>query len=132
MPLELEHQAVGEPPLHPDERVEWVREYVREKPMFGPYRYQSMRVHRGDRLVVFEVELGPEIQFSGAHPINGYLGFEYSVGEACDIANEARYGRPEPEEPQDLVKNWFEQLDESRQQKTHRSVSGPDVRIERH
>lgn len=118
--------------LTTDERVEWILEGGREKPGFGLHRYQRILVRRGQMMCEFLKDLGPVFMFPNAAPVQAWLGGEYSVGEAMEIAERLREGKPpEDKEPVNLMQKYFEQADELNALRAHRSVSGPLLTIER-
>jgi hypothetical protein len=117
--------------LYTDEMVEWAQEYDKDKPMLGSHRYQKLSVIRGGALVEFVKELGPSSQFPGARPVNGYFGSVYSAGEVMDICERLREGKPEEEEPKDLMTLHLMALEEKQAARAHRSVSGPAITISR-
>lgn len=116
-----------------DERVEWIAEVEKDKPMFGTHRYQLIQVRRGQMLCDFVKDMGPSFLYANAPPMQqAWLGGQYSVGEAMEIADRMREHKPpEEREPTDLVDGYLRQQDEKRALRAHRSVSGPLVRIER-
>lgn len=132
--MSLDHVAIGSTQrgLHLDEKVWWLHEVVRNKPSWGPHRYQVLLVRRGEYEYRFEKDLGPELLYPGSSPFNFWAASEYSVGEALEIADRLREGKdPEPREPSDIVGDYVDQLEERKAQRAHRSVSGTAVTIQR-
>lgn len=118
--------------LRLDEKVWQLIETVRDKPRFGPHRYQIIWSRRGEQLVKFEKDLGPELLYPGASLFQFFCGNEYSVGEAMEIADRAREGKPpEEREPTDLLGEYKKELEEKEALRAHRSVSGPLLTVQR-
>ena len=117
----------------PDEKVWWLREWVRvdnRTPGALPVRMQSIAVNRNDSIAWFDRVMGLDAEISG-NLIQFWGGWEYSAAEACEIADRLRDGRPEQEEPSDLIGQYQRELDEKRNLVANRSIFGPDVRIQR-
>jgi len=120
--------------LHPDEPVWWLREMIRvdnKTPGAVPMRVQGIQVIRDDKPTWFTRVLGPECFFAGQHLINFMAGALYSVGEVVEIAERLREGKPEAEEPSDLLGDYMKQCDELQAIKAHKTVNGPYLTIQR-
>lgn len=128
-----EHEPVSpERYLLLDEWAESIVETERDKPGFGMHRYQRIWAVRGDRLCVFEKEMGPVTAFHGAHLLNFWAAGLYRVGEVMEIAERLREGRPpERTEPSNLMGQYRNELEEKRDLRAHRTTSGPHVTIVR-
>lgn len=118
--------------LDVDEKVWQVRESDHVvKGQQGARRVQRVWVVRGEDIVEFQKDLGPSSKFPLAKPFIFVAGNEYSVGEALEQAEYLRDAVPEPEEPSDMIGDWFKQLDEMREIRKRRSVVGPWQRTQR-
>lgn len=132
-----DHQPRGNPTpyLMIDERVWWLREITRDKPMFGPHRFQYIDVLRDDLLFSFVKDLGPAFLFPGASPFNFWAANLYSVGEVMEIADRLREGKPpegpEDHDPSDILERYKRQLDEEALLREHRTTSGPLITVQR-
>lgn len=126
--------ALGERfPLSVDEKCWQIREsdHPSTKPGGGMRRIQRVWVVRDDTLCEFDKDLGPAWAFPLAKPFIFVAGNEYSVGESLEQADCLRESQPTPEEPHDLMRQWYQELDEKRQLRKHKSVIGPHQRIQR-
>ena len=126
------NEALSLDELNIDEMVWQVRESDHVlKDVVGIHRVQRVWVVRGDELLEFQKDLGPIANYPLATPFIFFAGNEYSVGEALEQAEYLREMQPRPEEPSDLIGDWFKQLDELKQLKKKRSVIGPMSRVQR-
>lgn len=130
--MEPTHVSARDPrQLYLDEKVYWLREFIVDLPGKGAHRIQRIFVVRNDQLMPFDKNLGPEWLHAGCPLAQMYAGFEYSVGEVMEIAENMRACKPEPEEPRPLGELWLRQREEERELKAHRSViplgSGPAI-----
>ncbi len=67
----------------------------------GPHRYQILHVNRGDKVAEFQLDMGPQANWTGtdqiripggaADPDNGRFLVEHTVGELRDIAEWFRW-----------------------------------------
>lgn len=134
LPKAIEQPTLVTPDdLFLDEKVWLLRETIEHVDRQGWHRFQAIWVVRNDRLTKFIKDMGPQSQFSNNPcPLIFWGGFEYSVGEAMEIADMLREGKmPEEREPTDLVGEWMKLLDEKRQWQKHRSVVGLGITIQR-
>jgi hypothetical protein len=125
------HAEVGQH-LFSDERVQWAQEVTQPHPQLGWVRWQTICVIRDDKPVKFRKLLGPESMFPDATRAINFVSLgEYSAGEAAEILEALRAGKPEPEEPRDLIALWRRQNEELAALRANRSVFGPSVTIQR-
>lgn len=117
--------------LQVDERCWQLRESPRIGPLGDMRWMQRVWVVRGEDMCEFDKDLGPAWAYPLAKPFMFVSWNEYSVGEAMEQANYLREAQPEPEEPHDLMGQWFRQLDEMRNILANRSVIGPGAFIQR-
>ena len=126
-------------PLYGDEKAAWLHEELRDVPMKGQHRFQRITVLRGDKLAVYELELGPqEDALPAPFNIASKVGndriehWAYSVAEIRELADRLREQKaPEQIERTDLVPAWFNELDERMQWRRRRSVYGSLINIQR-
>ena len=134
--MTTEHLVVGQRDardLRLDEKVWWLHETVRDKPQYGPHRYQVLFVRRGEFEYRFEQDMGPELLFPTAGLFNFFCGNEYSVGEAIEIANRLREGKPPEDDhpPTDLIGEYQKELDEKRALRVARTTVAPGLFLQR-
>ena len=105
-----EHVSAQSPRyLRLDDKVWFVKEEVRDKPMWGPHRYQHIYVRRDDAQYEYVKDLGPELLYPRASVFNFWAGNEYSAGEVMEIANNIRQNKPPEEREQtDLGMRFME------------------------
>ena len=114
-----------------DEKVWELAETNRDLEQIGSHRIQRIRVRRGDQLEDFEKDMGPS-ELWPHEQIHFFAGFEYSVGEAMEIAQMLRESKaPMQRGPRDLFGDWLKFCGEKQQQVAHRTVVGPLVTIQR-
>ena len=127
-----------------DEKAYLLLETWREIPMKGQHRIQKVFVARGDRLAVYETDLGPVSRFPGANVFQVLSGIDddppmhwaYTVGEIKEIAETLRYDsvdpNPRPVKTAEEFKTvWFDNLEEKAAMIRHRTTSGPHITIQR-
>lgn len=119
-------------PLDVNERCWQVRESSHtSKDNPGMRWVQRVWVVRGDSIAEFRKDMGPTWAYPFAKPFMFVSMNEYSVGESLEQANYLRESQPSDEEPHDLIRDWYMQLDEMRDLKAHRSRIGPWSKIQR-
>lgn len=119
-----------------DEKTLGFREVMRDIPMKGPHRVQRIFVNRSDKVAVYEENLGPWLLFTNPYETQAWLGWEYSVGEAREIADRMRDGNQDPEPrpartAKELLAVYADNLDERKRIVKHQTTSGPLVTVQR-
>jgi hypothetical protein len=114
----------------PDEKAFWLTESWQQT-ILGERRIQRIQVLRGDKIAVYESDMGPW-NAATDFPFQAPSFWEYSVAELQEIAEQSRGHVPDGEEKRiDLVEVWAQELDEKRMERDHVSTFGPLVRKER-
>jgi len=115
-----------------DEKVEWLWEADKDKPMFGSYRYQHIQLARDGEMHHFVWEMGLSSEYPLAHPFNFFAGGYYSVGEALEIADNLRQNKPpEEHEPIDLAMSYLKLIEERHKRRRHASTFGRYLQVVR-
>ena len=116
--------------VSPDEKAYWLKE-TPEQTILGERRVQRIQVLRGDRIAVYESDMGPW-NAATDFPFQAPAFWLYSVAELQEIAEQSRGHVPDEEEKRiDLLQVWANELDERHMERDHASTFGPLVRKER-
>ena len=136
-----------EEPLRRDEPIFSLQEVVKLTPDYkARHRYELITVVRADKLVEYEIDLGPASQFhpklwnfmSGTMDSRGRIQIYHTVGEIRDGLEEMRAEGHTPYEdvyPEEPVTDWLQAYDDERDRRERetvkRSVFGPKTKIQR-